>query len=95
MVALHWYCRYCIVVTGDHSTPVEFGDHSHEPVPFAIAHVRDVVSEPGCPALTLSSLPLAAALPLRPGSKGALRAEAAEPSSFRLPPSFKRPPAYI
>jgi 2,3-bisphosphoglycerate-independent phosphoglycerate mutase len=35
--------RYSIVVTGDHSTPVEFGDHSHEPVPFAIAHVRHVV----------------------------------------------------
>lgn len=33
-----------IVVTGDHSTPVEFGDHSHEPVPFAIAHVRHAVS---------------------------------------------------
>jgi len=32
-----------IVVTGDHSTPVEFGDHSHEPVPFTIAHVRHVV----------------------------------------------------
>lgn len=35
--------RYSIVVTGDHSTPVEFGDHSHEPVPFAIAHLRHVV----------------------------------------------------
>ena len=35
-----------IVVTGDHSTPVEFGDHSHEPVPFAIAHLRHVVSSP-------------------------------------------------
>lgn len=33
-----------IVVTGDHSTPVDFGDHSHEPVPFAIAHIRHVVS---------------------------------------------------
>ena len=29
-----------IVVTGDHSTPVVFGDHSHEPVPFVIARVR-------------------------------------------------------
>jgi 2,3-bisphosphoglycerate-independent phosphoglycerate mutase len=36
-------CLYSIVVTGDHSTPVVFGDHSHEPVPFAIAHIRDVV----------------------------------------------------
>ena len=35
---------YAVCVTGDHSTPVLFGDHSHEPVPFTIAHVRHVVS---------------------------------------------------
>lgn len=35
---------FTIVVTGDHSTPVMFGDHSHEPVPFAMAHLRHVVS---------------------------------------------------
>ncbi|KXZ52807.1 hypothetical protein GPECTOR_8g193 [Gonium pectorale] len=35
--------RYLIVVAGDHSTPVLFGDHSHEPVPFAIAGVRHAV----------------------------------------------------
>ena len=35
---------YLLAVTGDHSTPVVFGDHSHEPVPFAAAHVLDVVS---------------------------------------------------
>jgi len=35
--------QFTIVVTGDHSTPVEFGDHSHEPVPFAIAHVHHAV----------------------------------------------------
>ena len=34
----------CILYyTGDHSTPVEYGDHSAEPVPFSIAAVRDVV----------------------------------------------------
>ena len=32
--------RFNIVVTGDHSTPVVFGDHSHEPVPLALARVR-------------------------------------------------------
>lgn len=32
--------RFVICVTGDHSTPVVFGDHSHEPVPFVMAHVR-------------------------------------------------------
>ncbi|MEW5299605.1 MAG: hypothetical protein WDW38_004353 [Sanguina aurantia] len=34
---------YSLIVTGDHSTPVQFGDHSHEPVPVAIAHVRHIV----------------------------------------------------
>ena len=34
--------KFCTCVTGDHSTPVVFGDHSHEPVPFAIAHLRSV-----------------------------------------------------
>lgn len=34
---------YSLIVTGDHSTPVQFGDHSHEPVPVAIAHVRHAV----------------------------------------------------
>ena len=32
--------QFSILVTGDHSTPVLFGDHSHEPVPLALAHVR-------------------------------------------------------
>eukprot|EP00884_Botryococcus_braunii_P022159 jgi/Botrbrau1/8627/Bobra.0196s0021.2 len=32
--------RYAVCVTADHSTPVVFGDHSHEPVPFVMAHVR-------------------------------------------------------
>lgn len=34
---------FAVSVTGDHSTPVLFGDHSNEPVPFAIAYVRHVV----------------------------------------------------
>lgn len=36
--------KFSVLVTGDHSTPVMFGDHSHEPVPLAIADVSDVVS---------------------------------------------------
>ncbi|KAL6045323.1 Metalloenzyme domain-containing protein [Balamuthia mandrillaris] len=32
---------YNIVLTGDHSTPVLYGDHSCEPVPFVIAKARD------------------------------------------------------
>eukprot|EP00798_Chlamydomonas_sp_ICE-L_P006636 gene6636-3293_t len=39
--------HYTIAVTGDHSTPVMFGDHSNEPVPFAVAHVRHVVQSLG------------------------------------------------
>lgn len=31
-----------IAVTGDHSTPVEFGDHSFEPVPFAMSTVNAI-----------------------------------------------------
>ena len=31
-----------VAVTGDHSTPVEFGDHSCEPVPFAAAPLEAV-----------------------------------------------------
>jgi 2,3-diphosphopglycerate-independent phosphoglycerate mutase len=32
-------CDVTIVVTGDHTTPVKYGDHTFEPVPFAIARV--------------------------------------------------------
>jgi 2,3-bisphosphoglycerate-independent phosphoglycerate mutase len=30
---------YTIVLTGDHTTPVLLGEHSHEPVPFTMSHV--------------------------------------------------------
>lgn len=33
--------RCCLAITGDHSTPVEFGDHSCEPVPFAATVAED------------------------------------------------------
>ena len=35
--------EYVLCCTGDHSTPAAFGDHSHEPVPFTVAHLADVV----------------------------------------------------
>ncbi|CAD7705232.1 unnamed protein product [Ostreobium quekettii] len=38
---------FVLACTGDHSTPVVFGDHSHEPVPFGVAHLRDVVATLG------------------------------------------------
>jgi len=34
--------EYSICVTGDHSTPVEYGDHSFEPVPFLITAISSI-----------------------------------------------------
>jgi 2,3-bisphosphoglycerate-independent phosphoglycerate mutase len=51
--------RYALCVTGDHSTPVLFGDHSNEPVPFALAHLADVVTALGGDAAVRAT-------PLRP-----------------------------
>ncbi|CAD5324606.1 unnamed protein product [Arabidopsis thaliana] len=39
--------QYFLCVTGDHSTPVEYGDHSFEPVPFTMCRLRDFVSAVG------------------------------------------------
>ncbi|XP_021760051.1 uncharacterized protein LOC110724868 [Chenopodium quinoa] len=39
--------EYFLCVTGDHSTPVEYGDHSFEPVPFALCRLRDFVGAIG------------------------------------------------
>lgn len=41
------YFQYYLCVTGDHSTPVEYGDHSFEPVPFALCQLKDFVSIAG------------------------------------------------
>ena len=38
--------EYYIAVTGDHTTPVNFGDHTCEPVPFLIAKITNVDSKP-------------------------------------------------
>ena len=39
--------KHIICVTADHSTPVAFGDHSLEPVPFAVARLVDAVEALG------------------------------------------------
>ncbi|KAK6913451.1 2,3-bisphosphoglycerate-independent phosphoglycerate mutase [Dillenia turbinata] len=39
--------EYCLCVTGDHSTPVEYGDHSFEPVPFALCRLKNFVGAVG------------------------------------------------
>lgn len=50
-----------IGVTGDHSTPVEYGDHSHEPVPFTMSSVSRIVHALGgqdaVQAIPLETLP--------------------------------------
>jgi len=33
---------FILCVTGDHTTPVNYGDHSHEPVPIAIGRASDI-----------------------------------------------------
>ena len=39
--------QYHICVTGDHSTPVEYGDHSFEPVPFTLCRLKDFIGAVG------------------------------------------------
>lgn len=39
--------EYFLCVTGDHSTPVEYGDHSFEPVPFALCRLSNYVRARG------------------------------------------------
>ncbi|KAE9595244.1 putative phosphoglycerate mutase (2,3-diphosphoglycerate-independent) [Lupinus albus] len=39
--------EFFLCVTGDHSTPVEYGDHSFEPVPFAMCRLKDFVGAVG------------------------------------------------
>lgn len=39
--------QYSICITGDHSTPVEYGDHSYEPVPFTLCHLEDYIGAIG------------------------------------------------
>lgn len=39
--------QYFLCVTGDHSTPVEYGDHSFEPVPLAMCQLKEFVGAVG------------------------------------------------
>ena len=48
-------------ITGDHSTPVEYGDHSHEPVPIMMSTVNDIVGaipDEALDAIDMDALPL-------------------------------------
>lgn len=48
--------QYILCVTGDHSTPVEYGDHSFEPVPFAMCRLKDFVGAIGENTISETSL---------------------------------------
>lgn len=47
--------EFFLCVTGDHSTPVEYGDHSFEPVPFALCSLKDFVGAVGGEAVLLET----------------------------------------
>lgn len=47
--------QYSLCVTGDHSTPVEYGDHSFEPVPFALCRLQDFVGAVGGESVVLAN----------------------------------------
>eukprot|EP00271_Cylindrocystis_brebissonii_P020984 TRINITY_DN7296_c0_g1_i1.p1 TRINITY_DN7296_c0_g1~~TRINITY_DN7296_c0_g1_i1.p1 ORF type:complete len:480 (-),score=91.07 TRINITY_DN7296_c0_g1_i1:277-1716(-) len=46
--------QFALCVTGDHSTPVLYGDHSYEPVPFSICSLTDFVKARGGPEAVAS-----------------------------------------
>ncbi|KAF6175128.1 hypothetical protein GIB67_022809 [Kingdonia uniflora] len=54
--------RYSLCITGDHSTPVEYGDHSFEPVPFTLCRLAEFVGaiggEASIKAISLDPFPL-------------------------------------
>ena len=48
--------RFIVCVTGDHTTPVRIGDHSHEPVPFVVARLDNIANAFGEDNLLATSL---------------------------------------
>ena len=48
--------QFYLCVTGDHSTPVEYGDHSFESVPFAMCRLKDFVGAIGESTVLKTSL---------------------------------------
>ncbi|KAJ0817923.1 putative phosphoglycerate mutase (2,3-diphosphoglycerate-independent) [Helianthus annuus] len=47
--------QFFLCVTGDHSTPVEYGDHSFEPVPFTLCRLKDYVGAVGGDSVVLQT----------------------------------------
>lgn len=48
--------QFSLCVTGDHSTPVEYGDHSFESVPFTMCRLKDFVGAIGESTIRKTSL---------------------------------------
>ena len=48
--------QFFLCVRGDHSTPVEYGDHSFESVSFTICRLKDFVGAIGESTISKSSL---------------------------------------
>ena len=47
---------YVLAVTADHSTPVLYGDHAHEPVPVVIAQITSAAADDTHSPSTLTDL---------------------------------------
>lgn len=83
--------QYYICITGDHSTPVEYGDHSFEPVPFSLCRLKDFVGAVGGEShlleTSLDPFPLPA---IEPGEDLAYDPQSQEPKQgSRQGPAFK------
>ncbi|KAG6541510.1 hypothetical protein Mapa_017107 [Marchantia paleacea] len=75
--------EYSLCITGDHSTPVEYGDHSFEPVPFTICHLKDFVAAKGGESAVLSTSLSPFNLPIVGSSALAALAESASARATR------------
>ncbi|CAH9080590.1 unnamed protein product [Cuscuta epithymum] len=67
--------EFFICVTGDHSTPVEYGDHSFEPVPFSLCSLKDFVGAVGGDAVLSETSLDPFPLPMNNDSKDILTAD--------------------
>lgn len=75
--------EYSLCITGDHSTPVEYGDHSFEPVPFTICHLKDFVAAKGGESAVLATSLSPFNLPIVGSSALAALAESASARATR------------
>ncbi|KAI5559156.1 hypothetical protein BDE02_17G090700 [Populus trichocarpa] len=70
--------QYFLCVTGDHSTPVEYGDHSFEPVPFSMCRLRDFVGAVGGESIIMETSLDPFPLPVVKAGENLVETESAE-----------------